>query len=70
MVTKLIQTCDSNLIEKNLRANNILKETELLNIARLTKILVDLFVLDKQFQKMEKYEGREVELYFPHYKLL
>ena len=69
-MTKLIQTTDSDIIKKNLRAINLLKETKLLNIARLAKMLVDLFGLDKQFQKMEKHEGKEVKLYFPHYTLL
>lgn len=49
----------------NLGASNLLKETKLLNIARLAKILVDLFGLDKQFQKLVKHEGHEVELVIP-----
>ena len=49
----------------NIRARNLLKETKLLNIARLAKILVDLFGLDNQFQKLVKHEGQEVELVIP-----
>lgn len=67
---KLIQTTDFDIIRKNLRDFNLLKETKLLNIARLAKMLLDLFNLAKQFPKMEKHEGKEVKLYFPHYNLL
>lgn len=66
-MTKFIQTTDSDINKRNLRAIELLKETKLLNIARLAKMLVDLFGLDDQFQKMKKYEGKEVELVFPPY---
>ena len=64
-MTKSIQTIDSDSIKRNLRANELLKETKLLNIARLAKMLVDLFGLDDQFQKVGKHDGQEVELFFP-----
>ena len=64
-MTEFIQTADSNMKDINIRARNLLKETKLLNIARLAKMLVDLFGLDNQFKKMGKHEGQEVELVFP-----
>ena len=55
----------SDEINRNLRAISLLKETKLLNIARLAKLLVELFGLEDQFRKVGKREGLEVELYFP-----
>ncbi len=50
-------------IDRNLRADNLVRETKILNIARLAKMLVDLFGLDEPFQKIGKYEGKEIEMY-------
>ena len=51
-------------INRDIRAENLVRETKVLNIARLAKMLVDLFGLDESFQKIGKeLEGQEVELY-------
>ena len=56
---------DIEIINRNLRAENLVKETKLLNIARLAKMLVDLYGLDDQFKRIKKREGQEVELFLP-----
>ena len=61
----IIQTDDPEILKRNLRAANLVKETKLLNIARLAKMLVDLYGLDNQFKRLKKREGQEVELYIP-----
>ena len=51
-------------INRDIRAENLVRETKVLNIARLAKMLVDLFGLDEPFQKIGKeLEGQEIELY-------
>ena len=50
-------------INRNIRAENLVRETKVLNIARLAKMLVDLFGLDEPFTKIGKYEGQEIEMY-------
>jgi len=47
----------------DIKANELIRETKVLNIARLAKMLVDLFGLDDAFKKVGKYEGEEVELH-------
>ena len=61
----IIQTDDPDILKRNLRAASLVKETKLLNITRLAKMLVDLYGLDKQFKRLKKREGQEVELYLP-----
>ena len=61
----IIQTDDQEILKRNLRAANLVKETKLLNIARLAKMLVDLYGLDNQFKRLKKREGQEVELFIP-----
>jgi hypothetical protein len=56
---------ESKFAERDLRAENLVRETRLLNIARLAKMLVDLFGLDDQFKRIKKREGQEVELSLP-----
>ena len=52
------------IIDRDLRAENLIRETKVLNIARLAKMLVDLFGLDEPFQKIGKdLEGQELEMY-------
>lgn len=48
---------------RSIKADNLVRETKVLNIARLAKMLVDLFGLDEPFKKIGKREGQEVELY-------
>lgn len=47
----------------DIKADELMRETKVLNIARLAKMLVDLFGLDDVFKKVGKYEGEEVELH-------
>ena len=46
------------------RADDLIRETKVLTIARLAKMLVDLFGLDDPFEKIGKHEGEEIEMYF------
>ena len=39
------------------------RETKVLNIARLAKMLIDLYGLDGPFSKIRKLEGQEIEMY-------
>ncbi|MFW9947591.1 MAG: hypothetical protein ACFFDX_12275 [Candidatus Odinarchaeota archaeon] len=51
-------------IDKDRGVETLIRETKILNIAKLTKIFVDLFGLDETFKKIGKeLEGQEVELY-------
>ena len=61
----IIQIEDSEPEKRELRAINLVKETKLLNIARLAKMLVDLYGLDNQFKRLKKREGQEIELSLP-----
>lgn len=49
--------------DRTIRAENLVRETKVLNIARLAKMLVDLFGLDEPFTKVGKREGQEIEMY-------
>ena len=55
-----IENQESSSID--IKADELTRETKVLNIARLAKMLVDLFGLDNTFKKVGKYEGEEVEL--------
>jgi len=48
---------------RDIKAENLVRETKVLNIARLAKMLVDLFGLDEPFKKIGKREGEEIEMY-------
>ena len=50
--------------DRDMRAENLIRETKILNIARLAKMLVDLFCLDEPFQKIgNKLVWQEIEMY-------
>jgi hypothetical protein len=49
--------------ERTIRAETLIRETKVLNIARLAKMLVDLFGSDEPFKKIGDREGQEVEMY-------
>ena len=49
--------------DRTFRAEELVRETKVLNIARLAKMLVDLFGLDEPFKKIGKHEGEEIEMY-------
>ncbi|MFX0059715.1 MAG: hypothetical protein ACFE8J_15560, partial [Candidatus Heimdallarchaeota archaeon] len=59
-ITQLREDKDTS---RNIKAENLVKETKVLNITRLAKMLVDLFGLDEPFKKVGKREGQEIELY-------
>ncbi len=59
----ITQIEDTNSIEREIRAENLVRETKVLNITRLAMILVDLFGSDEPFKKLRKIEGKEVEMY-------
>jgi hypothetical protein len=63
MVIDITQLQEEKDITRNIRADNLVRETKVLNIARLAKMLVDLFGLDEPFEKVGKREGQEIELY-------
>ncbi len=46
------------------RADDLLRETKVLTIARLAKMLVELFGIDDPFEKVGKHNGQEIEMYF------
>ncbi|MFX1309077.1 MAG: hypothetical protein ACFE8C_05205 [Promethearchaeota archaeon] len=48
---------------RNVRAENLINETKVLNIARLAKMLVDLYGQEEPFEKIGNFENKEIELY-------
>lgn len=61
------QTNTSKKIDINIRAENLIKDTKILNIARLAKMLVDLYGQDGPFKKVGNFEGKEIELYLKEF---
>jgi len=57
---------DDNNIE--IKTIKLLKESKLLNLAKLANMLVDLFGLEDGFEKVGEREGQEVELYIPAFE--
>ncbi|MFX0141206.1 MAG: hypothetical protein ACFFDN_46635 [Candidatus Hodarchaeota archaeon] len=55
---------ETNKINREIRADNLVRETKALTTARLAKILVDLFGSDKPFEKIGARAGQEIEIYF------
>jgi hypothetical protein len=49
---------------RDFKAENIIKETTILTIARLAKILVDLFGSDDAFKRIGEKAGQEIEIFF------
>jgi hypothetical protein len=50
-------------ITSNEKADDLVRQTKISNIARLAKMLVDLFGLDEPYKKIGKYQGQEIEMY-------
>jgi len=48
---------------KRSTSNNMVREAKILTIARLAKMLVDLFGLDEPFLKVKKHFNEEIEMY-------
>ena len=61
-----IESLTSN--NRSIKAENLIKETKILNIARLAKMLVDLFGQDAPFKKIGKLECKEIELHLKDLK--
>ena len=64
MVARINQEELVKPVDRLTKAENILNETKVLTIARLAKMLIDLFGSDKTFKKIGKKAGHEIELYF------
>ncbi len=62
-MTGITQTDSTNSNDIATKAENLIRETKVLNITRLAKMLVDLFGSDEPFKKIGKREGQEVEMY-------
>ena len=63
MVATINQIDNLKKTSRDIRAENLVRETKVLNIARLAKMLVDLFGLDEPFKRIGKREGEEIEMY-------
>jgi len=63
MVAVISQIEDLKKTSRDIKAENLVRETKVLNIARLAKMLVDLFGLDEPFKKIGKHKGEEIEMY-------
>ena len=63
-MTIISQIEDQEKTSIDLKADDLIRETKVLTIARLAKMLVDLFGLDEPFEKVGKHEGEEIEMYF------
>ena len=63
MVSGINQIDNIKATDIAIKAENLVRETKVLNITRLAKMLVDLFGSDEPFKKIGKREGQEVEMY-------
>ena len=59
-IKKIETLAELDIEDRNKRALELLKETRILNIAKLANMLVDLFGLDEGFEKVGKREGNEI----------
>ncbi|MFX0021786.1 MAG: hypothetical protein ACFE9S_05635 [Candidatus Hermodarchaeota archaeon] len=51
-------------LNRDLKAENLIRETKISTVGRLAKILVDLFGSDEIFTSISEKEGQEIEVYF------
>lgn len=51
-------------LNRDLKAENLIRETKILTIGRLAKILVDLFGSNEIFKSISEKEGQEIEVCF------
>lgn len=66
MVVYIALSEDHESRDLNIRANELLRETMLLQITRSAMILIDLFGFEKAFKRIKpKREDKQVEMYFP-----
>lgn len=59
----MTQLNNSNQLED--RAKELLRETKLLQITKSANIVIDIFGIQKAFDRVKKREGQEIEMYFP-----
>ncbi len=57
------QTKGTEEFNSNSKANELVRETKISNIARLAKMLVDLFGMDDPFKKIGNLQGQEIEMH-------
>ena len=62
-MTIISQIEDQEKTSIDFRADELIRETKVLTIARLAKMLVELFGLDAPFEKVGKHNGQEIEMY-------
>ena len=58
-----INSVNNEISFKRSTSKNIVKEAKILTIARLAKMLTDLFGLDEPFLNIEKHANEEIEMY-------
>ena len=63
MVAIINQIDNLKKTDRDFKAENLVRETKVLNIARLAKMLVDLFGLDEPYKKIGKRQGEEIEMH-------
>ncbi len=56
---------ETDQLELNTRAKQLIEETKLLNLARMANILIDLFGQEEAFKRVGEREGQEIEMAFP-----
>ncbi len=61
----MIEKNDTHILNREKKAHDLINETKLLNIARLAKLLIEIYGFEKPFKKIGKRWGQEVEFYFP-----
>lgn len=61
----MIEKNDTHILNREKKAHDLINETKLLNIARLAKLLIEIYGFNEPFNKIGKREGQEVEFYFP-----
>lgn len=61
----MIEKNDFQILNREKKAQDLVNETKILNIARLSKLLIEIYGFKEPFKKIGKREGQEVEFYFP-----
>jgi hypothetical protein len=54
---------DTESLTSSNKADDLVRKTKISNIARLAKMLVDLFGMDEPFKKVGNRQGQEIEMY-------
>ncbi len=56
---------NSDQMQNTSKAQSLISEAKLLNLARMANILIDLYGLEESFNRIGKREGQEIEMRFP-----